>query len=103
MDCDIVSGIETVWVSVHEHSNKVFVVACSDRPRTKPFRDAVIDALVELHADRLRHYQQDAEAAERLLSIGESPVTSGLDRAGLAALADVCHTILNLSETLTRN
>ncbi|MCH7226793.1 PSD1 and planctomycete cytochrome C domain-containing protein [Haloferula sp. A504] len=56
----------------------------------------------ELHAERLRHYHHDPAAADRLLAVGESPVAAGIERAELAALADVCHAILNLSETVTR-
>lgn len=58
--------------------------------------------LDELHADRLRHYQQKPGAADRLLAVGESPVVSEADRTRLAALSDVCHALFNLSETLTR-
>lgn len=61
------------------------------------------EILEQLHAERLNHYRNQPEAAERLLAVGESPVTSGFDRAELAALADVGHAIFNLSETLTRN
>jgi hypothetical protein len=58
--------------------------------------------LKELYHDRLAHYQIDRPAAEKWLRIGDSPVDAQLDPTRLAALSDVCHVILNLSETLTR-
>ena len=58
--------------------------------------------LRDLHAARLAHYRQNADSAKRLLSVGESPANSKLDVAEIAALADTFHTILNLSEAITR-
>ena len=58
--------------------------------------------LNRLHRERIVHYRSDQEAADRTLAVGESAVENGRDRAHLAALADVCLTIFNLSETLTR-
>ncbi|MGB0326191.1 MAG: PSD1 and planctomycete cytochrome C domain-containing protein [Akkermansiaceae bacterium] len=58
--------------------------------------------LTGLMEERLARYRSDAKAADKVLTVGESPVDSTLDRAELAALSDVCLTILNLSETLTR-
>ncbi len=58
--------------------------------------------LAELHGERLDHHRRHPAATDRLLGIGESPVATGLDRAELAALTDVCHAIFNLSETVTR-
>ena len=52
------------------------------------------------HDKRLKVYERDSDAATRLLSVGES--ASEGDPAKLAALTDVCHIILNLSEALTR-
>ena len=55
-----------------------------------------------LYRQRLSHYQSNPKAAEKLLGVGASPADPKLDRAQLAAMADVCLTILNLSETITR-
>ena len=61
-----------------------------------------MDLLSELARARLAHYQANPEAIEKLLAVGESPSDPTLDRAQLAALTDVCITIFNLSETITR-
>ena len=60
-------------------------------------------ALLEgLYRQRLAHYDSIPEAIDKLLAVGASPVNSQLDRAEVAAMADVCLTIFNLSETITR-
>ena len=51
---------------------------------------------------RLEHYKSDLKAAEKLLGVGESQSDPKVDRAQLAAMTDVCLTIFNLSETITR-
>ncbi|MFT5128054.1 MAG: hypothetical protein ACI8W8_001663 [Rhodothermales bacterium] len=58
--------------------------------------------LRDLHATRLAHYRKSANSATQLLSVGESPSDPKLDPVALAALADTLHTVLNLSETITR-
>lgn len=58
--------------------------------------------LKEVYQDRLTNYQADPSAAEKLLAIGASAIDASLDRMRLAAMTDVCHVILNLSETVTR-
>lgn len=58
--------------------------------------------LKEVYQERLAHYQADPSAAEKLLAIGTSAIDATLDRIRLAAMTDVCHVILNLSETVTR-
>jgi hypothetical protein len=55
-----------------------------------------------LYRQRLAHYQSDPNAADTLLRVGESPADPQLDESQLAAMADVCLAILNLSETITR-
>jgi hypothetical protein len=64
--------------------------------------DEELEMLQELHEIRSAHYVEDPDAAARLLAVGESPVDPSLDPGQLAALADVCHVVLNLSETITR-
>lgn len=68
------------------------------RPPDKEERQLLWD----LHRVRSEHYIKDPDAAARLLAVGESPVDANLDSGQVAALADVCHIILNLSETITR-
>jgi hypothetical protein len=58
--------------------------------------------LRRLHESRLTHYHSDPEAAARLLKVGASVPDPNLDALSVAALADTCHAILNLSEAFTR-
>ncbi|MCP4784670.1 MAG: DUF1553 domain-containing protein [Fuerstiella sp.] len=58
--------------------------------------------LAALHQERLEHYRMNPEADERLLRVGQRPPNAALDKIQVAGLADVCHTILNLGESLTR-
>jgi hypothetical protein len=58
--------------------------------------------LHDLHATRLAHYRESANSAKQLLSVGDSPSDPKLDPPALAALADTLHTVLNLSEAITR-
>ena len=59
----------------------------------------------------LRHYFQseldcfrgDAEAAKRLLAVGQSPRNDELDEPEHAAYTSVARLLLNLDETLTKN
>jgi hypothetical protein len=52
---------------------------------------------------QMEHYRKDAEAAKKLLGVGESPRDEKLDQAELAGWTIVATTILNLDETVTRN
>ncbi len=61
-----------------------------------------LTVLKEIYQERLAQYQADPSAAEKLLAIGTSAIDATLDRIRLAAMTDVCHVILNLSETVTR-
>jgi hypothetical protein len=69
---------------------------------TRTPTDKEQEILTGIYRDRLATYQAEPAAADKLLAIGESPVDPAYDRAQLAALADVCVVIFNLSETLTR-
>ena len=60
---------------------------------------------VELHADYhtyLEHYREKPEQAESLLNIGQREYDPQLDPAGIASMALIASTILNLDEALTR-
>ncbi|WDE97331.1 PSD1 and planctomycete cytochrome C domain-containing protein [Lentisphaera profundi] len=59
--------------------------------------------LKQYYAVRLKHYQNNQAALERLLKVGKKEVKYQGDLAPLAALTDCCHAIFNLSETITRN
>ena len=58
--------------------------------------------LRDLHQLRLARYTEDPAAAARLMAVGASLADPKLDVGQVAALADVCHAVLNLSETITR-
>ncbi|WP_309714236.1 DUF1553 domain-containing protein [Armatimonas sp.] len=47
-------------------------------------------------------FRKSPENAQKLLSVGESPVDKSLDTIDLAAWATVCSTVLNLDEVITR-
>ena len=61
-----------------------------------------VTTLLALHADSLRHYQADAAAAKKLVSVGESERPAKLDVAQHAAWLCVCNALLNLDEALTK-
>jgi len=61
---------------------------------------ARLKGLLELCLDDFR---KDPEAAEKLLSAGESPRNTALDVPELGAWTIVAHLILNLSETVTKS
>ena len=69
---------------------------------SRPPRDNELKVLRDLLAVRLAHYAKHPDAAAKLFKIGATPAAARHDADQLAALADVCHTILNLSETITR-
>ena len=48
-------------------------------------------------------YIADPVAADKLLSVGDYPIASDLNRTELAAWTSVARAILNLHETITRN
>jgi hypothetical protein len=60
-----------------------------------------LSALSSLYRDTLASFRQDAVAAKKLVSAGESPWAK-LDVAEHAAWSCVCNAILNLDETLTK-
>lgn len=61
-----------------------------------------IDRLVSVYNESLPRYQQDAEAAVKLLGTGVAPVSEELDRAELAAWTLAANVVLNLDEVLTK-
>lgn len=65
--------------------------------------DMEVDVLVRQYEGQLAAYRRDAEAAKKVLAVGESPVPEGLDSAELAAWTLVANVILNLDETMTKN
>lgn len=68
----------------------------------KPVDDeaAILDRQLAAH---LARYQQDQEAARKLIAVGESKPAADLPPGELAAYTLLVNTILNLDETITRN
>lgn len=56
--------------------------------------------LNRLFAEEQAFYRENPAAAKQLLSLGESQLTSDVDATTLAALTNVCQTILNLDATI---
>jgi cytochrome c553 len=50
----------------------------------------------------LKNFRNDAEAVDKLLAVGESPVAEGVDRTELAASTMIASVILNLDEVVTK-
>ena len=61
--------------------------------------DAILRQIAD---DQLARFRRDKSAAEKLLSVGESPRNEALDVSELAAWTTIASVILNLDETLTR-
>ncbi len=68
--------------------------------RPEPEEMATLQQQLAAHLIR---YQQDAEAAKKVIAIGESKAPPTLDPAQLAAHTLVASTLLNLDETVSRN
>ena len=69
----------------------------SRRPTT-----ADLAALRRTHDRQAAIYRDDLDAAQAVISVGESPRDESLDAAAHAALANVCLALFNLDEALTR-
>ncbi|MDA0343932.1 MAG: DUF1553 domain-containing protein, partial [Verrucomicrobia bacterium] len=91
----------TLAVLVHGETDPIksaFERVLSRKPSNKEFQ-----LLSDLQNQRISHYRKDSKSANRTLSVGESPPSSTtMEPAQLAGLTDVCHTLFNLSETITR-
>ncbi|MDG2389735.1 MAG: DUF1553 domain-containing protein [Planctomycetaceae bacterium] len=59
--------------------------------------------LMQLYQQSLKHFRENSEAAQQLLSLGESKNPEGLDPVEHAAWTIVASTLLNMDESLTRN
>ncbi len=74
-----------------------FRLAAARKPSSRE-RQSLRD-LAEKHTS---DYRKDPEAAQKLLSVGESKYDAKIDKAELAAWTTVASVILNLDETITR-
>ncbi len=64
--------------------------------------DRELAVLRKVYEEQLSVYRADGDAAQALLSVGESPRDETLDPAELAAWATVSSVLLNLDEAVTR-
>ena len=48
------------------------------------------------------HYEQDSAAANKLITVGDSPRDQNLNATDLAAYTALANLILNLDETMTK-
>jgi hypothetical protein len=60
------------------------------------------ETLAKVYESMLAEYKADSKAAEKLLSVGQSPRDAALDAIQLAAYTGVANLILNLDEVMTR-
>jgi mono/diheme cytochrome c family protein len=74
-----------------------FRLATARRPSERE-----LAVLERIYQEQLRTYQQNPEAAAKLLSVGESPRNGQLDPIELAAWSMVASVILNLDEAVTK-
>jgi mono/diheme cytochrome c family protein len=65
-------------------------------------KDAELQILRKMFDEQLTVYQNDRNAAEKLLKVGESPRDDKLDLTELAAWTMIASALLNLDETVTR-
>ena len=66
----------------------------------KPSEIAILQSILD---SEKTHFEAEKAAAEKLLSVGESPRDTKLDTAELAAWTTVASVILNLDEVLNKN
>jgi hypothetical protein len=55
------------------------------------------------YTKNLTRYQQNPQAAQQLLKIGESPINETLNKPELAAWTMISSILLNLDEVVTKN
>jgi hypothetical protein len=68
----------------------------------RPPKPAEIETLSKLLAEQRAHFRDHGGEAQKLIKIGRARSLERIDMAELAAWTDVCRTVLNLQETMTR-
>jgi len=68
----------------------------------RPPKKIELQALERIYNQQLQNFRQDKEAAEALISVGESPKPADLDVSELAAWTTIGNILLNLDETITK-
>ena len=77
--------------------SQMFRLALQRKPTGEEFE--VLTSLVEEHRHR---FEQDAKAADELISVGELPIPADMDRTELAAWMSAARVVLNLHEIISR-
>jgi hypothetical protein len=104
---------DTQFVEASRHFARRIIKQGGDRPDQRivyAFRLATArrptssetQILTEIYSDAIQRYQADRDAANQLLSVGESKRDESLDVAEQAAWSIVASAVLNLDETLVR-
>lgn len=73
-----------------------------ERILARPPSDRELDLLTRFHQRELKRFRDNADAARKLLAVGQKPVASKHKPAELAAMTSVARAVLNLHETVTR-
>jgi hypothetical protein len=68
----------------------------------RPPKPAEVETLNRLLAERRTHFRDHEADAQKLLKVGRAPMDRDFDAIELAAWTEVCRTVLNLQETMTR-
>ena len=89
--------IEHGGTTVGERLDFALMSAVGRKPRAEEV--TVLSKLLEKH---LSEYQQDKASAQKLIHVGQAPVSANVDVPELAAWTNVARAILNLHETITR-
>jgi hypothetical protein len=71
-------------------------------PLARKPRAEEVAVLKKVLDEQLAHFRENADAAAKLLAVGESPRDEKMDAAELAAWTTVASVILNLDETVTK-
>jgi hypothetical protein len=93
---------ESVLLKHPSSAPSVAIAAAFRSTLSRQATESELEVLDKFYGERLAHYKANPQAAKKLLAVGESPADPKLDAAEVAAMADVCLAIFNLSETITR-
>jgi hypothetical protein len=80
----------------------IMIAQAFRRTLSRHATDRELALLNNLYRQRMARYRLNPRTAAKLLGVGDSPADSKLNAAQVAAMADVCLAIFNLSEAVTR-
>lgn len=79
------------------HIRRAFLLATARVPKREEMR-----VLRTTLARQRAAYERSADAASKLVAVGETPADKSIDVKKLAAWTNLCSVILNLDETVTK-